>query len=340
MFLSKRKNGIYYIFYNKPNGNKTCKSTETKLKSEALKFVSIFEKELAEQNKFSFKQIGFKNFSFQFLKYSESIHTAKTTNGFKQTFIFVQRYFGNPNIDTFTTKQIIEYIQQRIETSSIYQARKDLINLKSAFNFAQSNEYISANPCDGIRGISIPEKQPLYFSSSEFNQFINFIDNQDYKDLILLAVNTGLRQMELLTLTKEQIDLTKGIITLDNRTHITKSSKIRVIPLNRIATEVLNRRIDLDSVFIFSQNQTVKLFRKYRKKSNIRPELTFHSLRHTFASWLLQKGVPILNVSKLLGHSDVKTTQIYAHVSNNELRSSVDVLNTQQITLPTNIILF
>jgi len=327
MFLSKRKNGIYYIFYDKQNGNKTCKSTGTKLKSEALKFLSRFELELSKRVELNYKQISLKNFAFQFLKHSESIHSTKTTRDYKQTFIFMQRYFNNPNLETLTTKQINEYLQQRIEFSSIYQGRKDLINLKSAFNFAVKNNYILSNPCNAISRIKTPEKQPLYFSKVELDKFLLSIDNDDFKDLVLLATNTGLRQMELLTLTKEQIDLNSGIITLDNRTHITKSRKIRVIPLNATAKEILSKRITLTPIFTFTADKTIKLMQKYREKAEIRNELSFHSLRHTFASWLVQKGVPILNVSKLLGHSDVKTTQIYAHVSNSELMNSVEMLN-------------
>jgi integrase len=326
MYLSKHKNDFYYIYYKKQDGKRTKVATRTKFKSEALKFLSRFEKNLAQQVKLDFTKITLKDFAFQYLKHSESIHSPKTTRDYNQTFIFVQRYFGSLTIDTLTTKLMNNYIQHRIETSSIYQGRKDLINLKSAFNFAKKNNYLLNNPCDSIRRIKTPEKQPLYFLGAEFKRFLLSIDNNDFKDLVMLAVNTGLRQMELLTLTKEQIDLTAGILTLDNRVHLTKSKRIRVVPLNGIAKEVLNRRITFDTIFSFTSDQTIKLMKKYRTESGIRQELTFHSLRHTFASWLVQKGVPILNVSKLLGHSDIKTTQIYAHVSNNELRSSVEML--------------
>jgi len=327
MYLSKHKNDFYYIYYKQPNGKRTKVATKTKFKSEALKYLSRFELELSKRVELDYTQISLKKFAFEFLKHSESIHSKKTTRDYRQTFIFMRRYFNNPNLETLTTKQINEYLQHRIEFSSIYQGRKDLINLKSAFNFAVKNNYILTNPCNDISRIKTPEKQPLYFSKSELDKFLLSIDNDDFKDLVLLAVNTGLRQMELLTLTKEQIDLNSGIITLNNRTHITKSRKIRVIPLNATAREILNKRIALNPIFPFTADKTIKLMKKYREKAEIRNELSFHSLRHTFASWLVQKGVPILNVSKLLGHSDVKTTQIYAHVSNSELMSSVEMLN-------------
>jgi integrase len=306
MYLSKR-NGVYYLYYHQNSGKITSKSTSTKLKSEALKFLSKFEVELI----------------FQFLKHSESIHKWNHSKTLRVSLNQASKYFGDIKVDSFSVFNIQAYINYRFSKVSVYAVKRDIATLSNIFNFATVHNYMKANPVKHIKKPSLPEKQPLYFSKIEFNKFLLSIDKEDFKDLVLLAVNTGLRQMELLTLTKEQIDLNRGLITLDNRTHITKTNRIRVIPLNDRAKDVLGRHITKEIIFPFTQHQTVKLFRKYRAKSGIREELTFHSLRHTFASWLVQKGVPILNVSKLLGHSDIKTTQIYAHLSTNDLASSV-----------------
>jgi site-specific recombinase XerD len=68
-------------------------------------------------------------------------------------------------------------------------------------------------------------------------------------------------------------------------------------------------------------------FRRYIELGKMNSKLNFHSLRHTFASWLVQKGVSIYEVSKLLGHADIKTTQIYAHLRSDDLRDAVELLN-------------
>ncbi len=323
MYLSKRK-GIYYLYYPQHNGKTTSITTKTKFKSEALKFLTNFETQRKKEPK---NKIYFYDLVFQFLKHSESLHKWNTTRTYKSTLGMAKEYFGNIPISKFTIQNLQDYFDYRATLVTAHVRRRDIITFSNIFNYAIAHKYMTENIIRNIKKVRIPEKQPLYFSSDEFNQFILSIDNQDFKDLVVLAVNTGLRQMELLTLTKEQIDLSKGILTLDNRTHITKTSKIRVIPLNEKAKEVLSKRIALDVIFPFTQTQTINRFQKYRKISGIRTELTFHSLRHTFASWLVQKGVPIFNVSKLLGHSDIKTTQIYAHVSNNELLSSVETIN-------------
>ena len=75
------------------------------------------------------------------------------------------------------------------------------------------------------------------------------------------------------------------------------------------------------------QKTICEKFKKYVVKAGLNPELHLHSLRHTFASWLVQRGVPIYDVSKLLGHSNIKITEIYSHLRAEDLRESVEKLN-------------
>ena len=141
--------------------------------------------------------------------------------------------------------------------------------------------------------------------------------------------------MELLTLQWDQINFRDKLLTLDNRNHLTKSKKIRTIPLNIASMQIIVERESKKTsknVFTYldnaiTQDQISKVFKKYVLKAKINPQLNFHSLRHTFASWLVQKGVSIYHVSKLLGHSDIKTTEIYSHLRAEDLRSAVEMLN-------------
>jgi len=97
---------------------------------------------------------------------------------------------------------------------------------------------------------------------------------------------------------------------------------------------LISRELSKQSEFVFSlegeritQKFISKKFKSYVIKSKINPDLTFHSLRHTFASWLVQRGVSIHKVSKLLGHSDIKVTEIYTHLKPDNLRNAVELLN-------------
>jgi site-specific recombinase XerD len=108
-----------------------------------------------------------------------------------------------------------------------------------------------------------------------------------------------------------------------------------MIPLNQTAVGILSKRKNLsNSNLVFTingcriqQDYIIHHFKKYIRKAGLRDELHFHSLRHTFATRLVQKGVSIYKVSKLLGHADVKTTQIYASLMLYDLQNTVTLLD-------------
>lgn len=334
MFLSKR-NGYWYVFYDGDNGKKTCISTRTKIKRDAVKFLSEFQSRLQERRLKKVLPISLSEFRFHYLKYSEAVHSPKTTKGYRTTFNYLLNYFGDIQLSEIKNKKLVEYFHFRIKNTSVYAARKDLINISSCFNKAIVDNYLNENPCKGIKRFRIPEKQPLFFSECEFERLLNVIDDNEFKDIAIFAINTGLRQGEILSLEWEQVNFRDKILVLNNQNHLTKSKKIRTIPLNIKSMQILNdREQKQESNLVFgipltktNQNNISKKFKYYVIKAGINPHLKFHSLRHSFASWLVQRGVSIYEVSKLLGHSDIKVTEIYSHLRAEDLRNSVNLLN-------------
>ncbi len=335
MILSKRSNGVYYVIYSQENGKRTRISTKTKLKVEALKFLSQFERELEERKNQRLQPISLSDFSNHFRNYSKTIHTPKTQKGYQLTLDIVLEYFGTISLNEINQQKMSNYFEQRINTSSIYQARKDLICLNSMLNKAVAEGYLLKNPCMGIKRFRLPQKQPVFFSELEFELLLSKVKENDLKDIFVFASQTGLRQMELLTLQWNQINFKDRFLILDNSKHITKSKKVRTVPLSLRALQILTERdLKKNSDFVFTYknkpiNQTTicHKFKQYVNEAKINPKINFHSLRHTFASWLVQRGVSIFQVSKLLGHSSVNVTQIYSHLRNEDLRNAIDLLN-------------
>lgn len=333
MFLSKR-NQIYYIYYVNKSGKRACISTKSQLKNDALKFLSNFKEELSKRELQKTIPITFKDFRNSFRSYSALNHSYKTGKDYQSVFTKLMQFTGDIQISNITYNTITGYLKKRRE-HSLETVSKDLRYLKCAFNWAVEQNYLLSNPCSKIKAIKIPEKQPLFFSRDEFQNLLDTIDNQDLKHIVLFAVNTGLRLSEILTLEWNQINLQDRYVILDNQNHTTKSKKIRSIALNSKALEVIiERQLNKNFTKIFTVNNEIirdydlsKLFKSYVLRADINPKLKFHSLRHTFASWLVQKGVSIYEVSKLLGHSDIRVTQIYAHLTPDNLRSAVELLN-------------
>jgi integrase len=335
MFLSKRSNGVYYIFYENSFGRKTCISTKTKLKNEALTFLTSFKQKLREREFLKTIPISLKDFSFEYLKYSESIHSLNTTKSIKSFFNNLTNYFGNYALIELNKDKLSDYSQERLKQVSAYVVKREFAYLSVVINYALGKKYLCENPIKGIKKIKLPEKLPLFFSETEFQILLNATESKDLKDLFIFGINTGLREMELITLRWSQIDFKNRLVILDNRNHLTKSKKIRNVPLNLKGLQVVTeRQINEKSEFVFTYNgEPIKqhfISHKFKKiiiKSGLNHKLNVHSLRHTFASWLVQSGVSIYSVQKLLGHSDLRITSIYSHLRSEDLMDSVNKLN-------------
>jgi len=104
MFLSKRFNGKYYIFYDQINGKRTCISTKVKNKSDALKFLSEFQNNLRLASESKVIPIDLKSFSFEYQKFSEKFHTSKTHYMLKIILEQFEDHLGNPALNGITNR--------------------------------------------------------------------------------------------------------------------------------------------------------------------------------------------------------------------------------------------
>lgn len=197
-----------------------------------------------------------------------------------------------------------------------------MIYLRAFFNKLLLEGFIQFNPLKGTKGIKPPEKLPLFLTRKEFNELLKNVENQEMKNIFIIAVHTGLRLNELKTLTSNQIDYNNRLIYLSNRESRTKTDKVRSIPLNKEAMKAIKGFQGI----VYSKDKISKTFKSAVRQTELNPKIHFHSLRHTFASWLVQKGVSIYEVAKLLGHSSSKTTEIYAHLAPGNLRKAVELI--------------
>lgn len=221
--LSKHKNGYYYIYYFDNNNKRKSVTTSTKYKAEALSVLNKLCPALLAQQ--TTPPVTLVEYRWEFLKASESYHSWKTTRDYRSTFNEMEKYFGNIQLSQFTQKGIEEFIQKKIREKSIHTGRRHLINMKALFNRAVGFNYISKNPAAAIKRIRTPEKLPSFFTKEEYQELLSVIDDADYKDVIEFAVNTGLRQMEILSLHRTQFNEKEQLIVLDNHHHTTKSKK-------------------------------------------------------------------------------------------------------------------
>ena len=151
------------------------------------------------------------------------------------------------------------------------------------------------------------------------------------KPMVLLALNTGMRRGELFSLKWPEVDLESGVVTV--RAESAKSGQTRRIPLNTEASTVLTtwraRQSNGGKGFVFPGigggrlTNITKSWAGLVKLAKLHA-FNFHDLRHSFASKLVQRGTDLNTVRELLGHSEIKTTLVYAHLADGNLRSAVE----------------
>ena len=242
MFITKRNNGIYYIYYNDESGKRKAQSTNTKLKSKALLYLSNFSAELKERKELYIIPIVLSRFFFEFLQYSESVHSWNHTISLRVTFKAFMMHCGNISLSDLNKEKMISYFEERLRRVSNYTVKRDIANLSSSFTYAVSKKYLSNNLCAGIKKPRIIERLPLFFSEAEFQTLLSVVKDKDLRDIIIFAVNTGLRQSDLINLEWRQINLENRSLILDNRNSRTKSGKVHSIPLNEKAMQILAER--------------------------------------------------------------------------------------------------
>ncbi len=157
----------------------------------------------------------------------------------------------------------------------------------------------------------------------------------DVADIVAVAAYTGMRQGELMKLKAEDIDLSTDRIYVGGREgFVTKSKNFRTIPIHNTIKPMLVRRCEYanQNVHIFGdewpggRDQLLRAFKKVRNYSIKKDDRwTFHSLRHSFATWCAEQGVPMRTLMGLMGHSNIETTLRYAKVTDD---SKTDAINS------------
>ena len=330
MFLSKRYNGIYYLWYVDDRGIYRKVSTRSRSKTAAVKFLRSFK---AEERERQSPTRLISQFSAEYLTYSESIHRPSTTNTIKYAFIELQRFLGNRQMQKIGVREIETFLAHKTKEASELTARKYYATLAAAFERARKWGYISKNPFRDAQKPKLKEMTPAHLSKSDFQSLIRAIEDEDFRDLCIMAVTTGLRLSELTSLKWKNIDLDRKLIFVESSdTFTTKSKRNRAVPMSDGLWYMLLSRKEqssCESVFTYDGAQfkgslVSHRFKTYARLAGLDERVHFHSLRHTFATWLVQARVSIYEVQRLLGHSSIMVTQIYSHLGPSDLHEAVN----------------
>lgn len=219
----------------------------------------------------------------------------------------------SPNV--ITTEDIYKIVHNPNRKNS--SNREIYAKLNSFFKYLIEEKIIENSPIDKIKPAKQHTKIPLHLSRSEFAKLCAKL-NPLYEQVAIFTVFTGLRVGEISRV--KLADIRDGYVYVKHSENVTtKSKKERAVPLNDLCIEIIQAYKNQTYLFEVDGKQIPEVdISKAIKDAIIAAKLnnayTMHTLRHTFASWLLQNGCPIEFVSQWLGHSKIEMTQIYAHL--------------------------
>ena len=332
MFITKTKSGIYYLYYNDENYRRQKVSTRARRKSDAYKFLQTFKVENAKKK----APMLFSTFMIQFFEYSRNNLMSSTLEIYQRTREIFLETIGDMLMERLTPYHWDKYVSLRLQKVSPVTVNIELRALRSIANKAYRWRIIKENPFALLPGCRVPEKFPEYFTKEEFAAFQCSVEDEWFKDLTLFALLTGMRRSEITNLLWNKIDFEKKMIqVVSNPTFKVKAGKKESSLFTKTFLPMLKRRFQKHPeglVFTFEgqkirEDFVTHKFRKVLKASGItKTGLRFHSFRHTFASWLVQDGVPLYEVQRLLGHSTIAVTEMYSHLQPCQLHSAVNKL--------------
>lgn len=338
MFIFKNQRSPYYKLAYLVNGKRKIISTKTSDYKEAQQFLAHFQipVELPKVKNISHTLSGFRD---EYISYVSGIKSTSYIRSIRLSFKQLIAFTGNINLSFLDTRTLDKFINSTYshapKAAALYYR-----TLKAAFSKAVVWNYLPDNPFKKIKAPKTLSKFPLFISPEEFQNIIANTPQQYLKDLFITAFYTGMRLGEILSMKWNWIDFQQNIIKVQcSESFTTKSKKERIIPISQTLRNVLLNQfpkvIDVDKnnyIFIrvpgikLNENFVSKQFKKSVRAAGLDDKIHFHTLRHSFASMLVQRGVSLYVVKELLGHEDLSTTQIYSHLQSQNLKDAVNLL--------------
>ena len=272
-----------------------------------------------------------------YLKF-EKKYSYNTVSSYMRDLDKFKNYFKDASIKKINKNDIKKYVIYLDENVGTKSVSRSVSTLKSFYKFLKMSNYVDKNVMETINNPKIKKSLPKVLSEEEVSTLLDIDLNDDFdyrnKAMLELMYSSGLRVSELINLKVNDIDLKNDCVRVFG-----KGSKERIIPLSEYALDALydyinNHRKELfkhgenDYLFLNNHGNNMtrqgffKIVKKIAKDKSIKTDFSPHSLRHSFATHLLKHGADLRSIQELLGHSDISSTQIYTHVTNERLQNS------------------
>jgi len=271
----------------------------------------------------------------------------RLSNNTKESYSFdlecFNKYFNNRNITDLKENDLVNYLKylredKKLSTRSI---ERHLTTIRGFFKYLVKMNIINYDITKNIDNLKIEKKLPTTLSIEEIDNLMDIpldnLFNYRTKAMLELMYGSGLRVSELVNLSINDIDLYNNTLLING-----KGSKERIVPLGEYSRDYLIKYLDIrnsllkrkngnpDELFLNNHGKPITrngfnfLINNLLKEKKIDKKITPHTLRHSFATHMLNNGADLRTIQELLGHSDIVTTRIYTHIANEKIHDNYD----------------
>ena len=237
------------------------------------------------------------------------------------------------NVDYLTLRKFLSALREKnLKSRSI--SRK-LSCLRSFFRFLNREGFLKNDPTQAVSSPKLERYLPIFLTEDEVTKLIESPDAKELSGLRDRAIletfySTGIRISELVGLNLENIDFFGAVVKVSG-----KGKKQRLVPIGDKALWAIRdyteqRKQQAPAIFLNKNGRRITdrgvrlVLDKYIRRTALRENISPHSLRHSFATHLLNRGADLRSVQELLGHANLSTTQIYTHLTTEKLKSVYD----------------
>ena len=262
-----------------------------------------------------------------------------TLSAYRSDLKIFSKWLNNNSLIDVDKKQIQDYFSYRKDSNISASTQSRMLTcLHSFYQFLSDKKNLKIDPTEQLDYPKLEKKLPVFLNVQEVERLLEAPNSKSLfgqrdRAMLELLYSCGLRVSELINLSYHNINLKDEFIRIHG-----KGNKERLLPMGEIAIDYLtkyelNSRPALlkngqsDSYFLSNRGRAMSrqnffyIIKDYASKAGIEKPLSPHSLRHAFATHLVQKGADLRSVQLMLGHSDISSTQLYTHIQNAQLKA-------------------
>ena len=324
MSIYKRGN-VWWTEFTAPDGKRIRRSTKTRKRREAQEFEATLKADLWRVYQLGEKpRLSWKEAVVRYMRETNNKDRQNEINLFR----YLDPFLGHMMVDEIRRMHIDAIIHKRLsEGVTNATVNRLLQKLRAVLNKAKKEWEVKCDP-PFIKLLKEPKKRVRWLTQAEANRLMLALPPH-LADMMAFSLETGLRESNVTLLRWDQVDLSQRVIYIEGA-DILKTEKAFAVPLSDRAVEIIIKCRGNNPTRVFTykgepvRRANGKAFRNACKKVGIE-DFRWHDLRHTWATWHVQRGTPLEVLQELGGWSDFKMVKRYAHFSHDHLRKYVEV---------------